>query len=238
MWPPRGRGGRRTPREGKQRPHYTGGGGEGGCKANTQLGPEAGSALLTGRLDGAGPAPIAPRLQGGQEGGEAGRSPQSKERSPGDGGRLQAKSTVQSWPRASHSPRPRRDGTRTPGRQPEAGGRLGQQAGPGPLWARGPDSRRASCADRAAAEWPAWLPQTAEQASAQASGLGPRTPWAAPIAHSSQGFFSCSTETGYPSLLAAGPQLQRHTRVRRSCSSPVTQAGGTAHHGCPGHTRP
>lgn len=235
-------GGQRTPREGKQRPHYTGGGGggggEGGCKANTQLGPEAGSALLTGRLDGAGPAPIAPRLQGGQEGGEAGRSPQSKERSPGDGGWLQAKSTVQSWPRASHSPRPRRDGTRTPGRQPEAGGRLGQQAGPGPLWARGPDSRRASCADRAAAEWPAWLPQTAEQASARASGLGPRTPWAAPIAHSSQGFFSCSTETGYPSLLAAGPQLQRHTRVRRSCSSPVTQAGGTAHHGCPGHTRP
>lgn len=124
------------------------------------------------------------------------------------------------------------------GRQPEAGGRLGQQAGPGPLWARGPDLQRASCADRAAAEWPAWLPQTAEQASARASGLGPRTPWAAPIAHSSQGFFSCSTETGYPSLLAAGPQLQRHTRVRRSCSSPVTQAGGTAHHGCPGHTRP
>lgn len=59
MWPPRGRGGRRTPREGKQRPHYTGGGGEGGCKANTQLGPEAGSALLTGRLDAAGPAPTA-----------------------------------------------------------------------------------------------------------------------------------------------------------------------------------
>lgn len=128
-------GGQRTPREGKQRPHYTGGSGEGGCKANTQLGPEAGSALLTGRLDGAGPAPIAPRLQGGQEGGEAGRSPQSKERSPGDGGRLQAKSTVQSWPRASHSPRPRRDGTRPAaggGRAPGAAGRARPFVGAGP----------------------------------------------------------------------------------------------------------
>lgn len=130
-------GGQRTPREGKQRPHYTGGGGggEGGCKANTQLGPEAGSALLTGRLDAAGPAPTAPRLQGGQEGGEAGRSPQSKERSPGDGGWLQAKSTVQSWPRASHSPRPGRDGTRPAaggGRAPEAAGRARPFVGAGP----------------------------------------------------------------------------------------------------------
>lgn len=128
-------GGQRTPREGKQRPHYTGGGGEGGCKANTQLGPEAGSALLTGRLDAAGPAPTAPRLQGGQEGGEAGRSPQSKERSPGDGGWLQAKSTVQSWPRASHSPRPGRDGTRPAaggGRAPGAAGRARPFVGAGP----------------------------------------------------------------------------------------------------------
>lgn len=228
-------GGQRRPREGKQRPHYTGvgGGGEGGCKANTQLGPEAGSALLTGRLDAAGPAPTARGYREDRKEAKPAEAHRARSAAPGTVGGSRQSQQSRAGPGPPTAPARAETGH---GRQPEAGGRLGQQAGPGPLWARGPDSRRASCADRAAAEWPAWLPQTAEQASARASGPAPLglrrslTP--------AKGSLAAPLRQVTPlSLLLVPSCSATHTSAER-CSSPVTHAGGTAHHGCPGHTRP